>query len=152
MFVPPHNPGNYPPMTGSTQEKALGTKRSRKKTSSFPTLRRHRQGDQKPDSHGGASILTVSIDGLVDRIWESHGAIFVPTLVQFPWGNWQDRPKGKLGKHSQDDGALLPHINPCPPHQPTRKWAGVYKSRREDNCQWNDGVKSYHPFGPNSYT
>ena len=35
MFVPPHNPGNYLPTMGNSQEQALGTEKFRKNQAMF---------------------------------------------------------------------------------------------------------------------
>ena len=101
----------------------------------------------KIDHHGGATSIPVTTGGSVDRICTGHFTTNAATPVDCLQGYRQNQPRVKRGK---DDEAVQPRGTPSLPRQTTRKGGKVRKSRRAYNCQCNDGVKWYHPFGTNS--
>ena len=56
------------------------------------------------------------------------------------------------------EGNTVKMMGPYYPSEPLtclinqlKKGAGIFKIRRADDCQFNDGVERDHPFGANSY-
>ena len=103
---------------------------------------------KKTDFPGGATSVPVPTGGAVGRFWTGHITANVATSVHFLWGNRTNQPRLRCG---EDDGSLRPRGIPRPPHKLTEKGVVVYKSRREYNCQCDDGVKRDHPFVTNRH-
>ena len=54
-------------------------------------LHRRRQGNQKENCHGGATIIPVTNHGSTDRIWSSNVPRYAATFLKVIQGYWRNQ-------------------------------------------------------------
>ena len=145
-FIPPHNPKNYPPMMEITQEQALGTETFRENQPLFwhctavdRAIKNKiavvvQQLFLSPSMYQMAGLGQVTSLEILQHIFMLHRC------------DWWNIPWRKL---SQDDCAIWHRRTTCPPYQPSRKWAVIFKISREEIFSWHDGVKGDQPIVAN---
>ena len=101
-FVPPRNPGNFPPMMGTYQEKALRNERFQK-NKNFQKMHHHGRSTKKEYHHGSTTSIPICTGGIVGGIRKGDCATNAPAPLQLLWGNKRNQPQGKYG---EDDGAV----------------------------------------------
>ena len=108
-FVPPHNPSNYLPTIGNTQDQALGTEKFRQNQALF---RKYTAIDGDLKNQMIAAVEPVFLSPLVDQL-TGFGQVFTLNMLQHIFSSYRMIEKNRpRGKRCQDNESLRPRVTP----------------------------------------
>ena len=142
--MPLYNPGDYPPMMGTSQEQALGTKKFWQNQS---LLRRYTAVDGHLKKHIFMVVQPVFLYPLVDQL-TGFVQVSALTILQYLFTSYWAIDEIDLEKKA---------VKMMEPYEPTEhpvcltnqfgKGNIINAWRRADDCWRGDDVQRYQPFG-----